>query len=70
MPTIYSTPTVEIDYFMKRKYFYHQTQLNVLEEERFEEYKECLSFVAICLTIIWHASMKDDCIESMIARVC
>ncbi|XP_046857034.1 heat shock factor 2-binding protein-like [Xenia sp. Carnegie-2017] len=53
---------------LREENFQLKTQLNVLEEERFEEYKECLSFVAICLTIIWHASMKDDCIESMIAR--
>ncbi len=43
--------------------------MNVLQEERSEEYEECLSFVTICLTIIWHASLKDECIESMIARV-
>ena len=53
---------------LREENFQLKTQLNVLQEERSEEYEECLSFVTICLTIIWHASLKDECVESMIAR--
>ena len=40
-----------------------------MQEEKSEQYEEYLSCVTICLTVIWHASLRDVCVESMIARV-
>ncbi|XP_028402528.1 heat shock factor 2-binding protein-like [Dendronephthya gigantea] len=53
---------------LRKENFLLKTQLNEMQEERSEEYEECLSFVTICLSMIWHSSLKDECIESMIAR--
>ena len=46
-----------------------QNTVNLMSEERSEEYGECLSFVSTSLALLWRVSLSDECVTVMLSWV-